>query len=99
MLNFCKPLQRLPEKIKEKDEKLKEEMMGNKNCACIFSCKIQWSVLLSANLKQLGNMVLRPFGLSTNNFQMVQDPNTGGYNIQFSKWSQLIKCDMSGIEK
>ncbi|KAJ8704107.1 hypothetical protein PYW07_013401 [Mythimna separata] len=36
-------------------------------------------------LKDLGNMILKPFGLSTENFQMEQDPETKGYKINFKQ--------------
>jgi len=36
-------------------------------------------------LKDLGNGLLKPFGLSTENFNMVKDENTGGYSMNFSQ--------------
>jgi len=38
-------------------------------------------------LKGLGNSILKPFGLSTSNFNMVKDEKTGGYSMNFNQGS------------
>ncbi|KAF4125429.1 Tetratricopeptide repeat protein 1 [Geosmithia morbida] len=38
-----------------------------------------------SKLKEMGNGLLKPFGLSTNNFQMVKDEATGGYSMNFNQ--------------
>jgi tetratricopeptide (TPR) repeat protein len=36
-------------------------------------------------LKGLGNSLLKPFGMSTENFQFVKDEKTGGYSMNFNQ--------------
>jgi hypothetical protein len=40
---------------------------------------------MMGKLKELGNGILKPFGLSTDMFNMVKDEKSGGYSMNFSQ--------------
>lgn len=77
----------LPRQIEDQTEKLKQEMLGKflLSCPQLFSLPANITESCAGKMKDLGNMFLKPFGLSTENFKINQDPTTGSYSVNMNK--------------
>ena len=83
----ARQLKELPPRTKAAQEIEMGEMMGKLKQVCITTC----SEKCFAHCLQLGNGILKPFGLSTDNFQMVKDEKTGGYSMNFNQGGSSSK--------
>lgn len=76
-----KGLANLPPQINAAKDKEMGEMMGKLKEVCLTL--LDTRLILIA--LQLGNGILKPFGLSTDMFKFNKDENTGGYSMAFDQ--------------
>ncbi len=61
------------------------ESIGPSKVSCAKDRGIVDVCPYAGKLKDLGNTILGKFGMSTNDFECVKDPNTGSFSIGMKK--------------